>query len=51
MPQTTSGKREDKESYKAQISIPRRTRAGRAQSGDAEDIHRDIYQLEIADEQ
>jgi len=51
MSQTTSEKRENKESYKAQISISRRTRAERAQSDDVKDIHKDIYQLEIADEQ
>ncbi len=47
----TSWKRKNKESHKAQISISCHTRTERTQDSDVKDIHRNIYQSEIADEQ
>ncbi len=47
----TDWKRENKESHETQIFISRRTRAERTQSDDVKDIHKNIYQSEIADKQ
>ncbi len=47
----TSWKRKNKENHKAQISISCCMRAEKTQSSNVKDIHRNIYQSEITDEQ
>ncbi len=47
----TSWKRKNKESHKAQIFISCCTKTERTKDSDIKDIHRNIYQSEIADEQ
>jgi len=47
----TSWKRKNKESHKAQIFILCCMRTERTKDSDVKDIHKNIYQSEIADEQ
>ncbi len=47
----TSWKRKNKESYKAQIFISCHTKTERTKDSDVKNIHRNIYQSEIINEQ
>ncbi len=51
MSQTTNQKRENKKSYKKQTFISRHKRTRKAQRKNVEDIHRNIHQFKISDEQ
>ncbi len=46
----TNQKKENKESYKKQISISRHKRTREAQRENIKDIHKNIYQFKISDE-